>query len=334
MRLKSENRLSAGLETLTMRKSITQLIHKFWLLFFFGIVLLFMAIFKISPQGIWMAISKLEVGQLLSLLLLYLLISFFLIMARKYLLHALLSPAKLKNLIFIHFSTMAAHYATPAKIGFPLAVYLLKKYDEVPYASGTTMILIELVVSTAVCGVIAFVGSFQYFSGSTASLFLSLFYLFAIILLVFFGTRLFLKKGNIESHAYRFTKNVIQALSQITILRFFGYTLIIAFIQFLGGFVLVLLSHFLCEELSLWQATTANSAAFFLGAISMIPMGLGIREASVLIYLKHVGITDEIGVSIVTVQRLFSTGLSFLLGIVFGAILGLRNIDHDSHTKA
>ena len=334
MKSNSENRLGADSETLIKRKSITQLIQEFWLLLFFGIVLLFMAVFKISPRDVWIAISILEIGQLLFLLFLYLLISFFLIMARKYLLNALLSPAKLKNLIFIHFSTMAAHYATPAKIGFPLAVYLLKKYDEVPYASGTTMILIELFVSIAVCGVIAFVGSFQYFAGNTTSLFLSLFYLLVIILLVFFGTRLFLKKGNTESHTYRFTKNVIQALSQITILRFFGYTLIITFIQFLGGFVLVLLSHFLSEELSLWQATTANSAAFFLGAISMIPMGLGIREASVLIYLKHVGIPNEIGISIVTVQRLFSTGLSFLLGIIFGAILGLRNIDHDSHTKS
>lgn len=282
-----------------------------------------MAIYRISPRDIWMAISILKPGQLLFLLFFYLLISFFLIIARKYLLYTLFSPTKLKNLVFIHFSSMAAHYATPAKIGFPLAIYLLKKYDNVPYSTGATMILIELVVSVTVCGVIALIGSFLYFAGSTGRFLLSFFYLSAFLLAVFYGTYLLLKTGKRDSRAYRFAKNVVRTFSLITLPKFFCYTFIIIFIQFLGGFILVLLSHFLSAKLSLWQATIANSAAFFLGAISMIPMGLGVREASVLIYLKHVGIPNEIGLSIVTVQRLLSTGVSFLLGIVFGMVLGL-----------
>lgn len=306
------------------------MIKKYWLLIFFIIVFLFMAIFKISPRDIWMAVSVLKAWQLVLLLFSYFLISLFLIIARKYLLSALSSPVKLKNLIFIHFSTMAAHYATPAKIGFPLAVYLLNQYQNVPYATGTTMILIELIVSTTVCGVIAFVGSFHYFAGRTDLFLLSFLYLPIMAFLTFYGMRFFLKRGKANSRAHQFITNVVEAFSQFTLYRFLGYTLIIIFIQFLGGLILVLLSHFLSTKLSLWQATIANSAAFFLGAISMIPMGLGVREGSMLFYLKHLGITNEIGISIVTIQRLFSTGLSFLLGMVFGTILGAKNINQDS----
>jgi uncharacterized protein (TIRG00374 family) len=289
-----------------------------------------MAIFKISLRDIWMALSSLRLWQFVVLLFIYLLISLFQIIARNYLLHSLLSPSKLKNLIFIHFSSMAAHYSTPAKIGFPLAVYLLNKFDKVPYATGTTMILIELIVSTTICGVIAFVGTFFYFTGKTNVFMLSFSYLFIFGALAFYGMHIFLKKANEVSRPYQFIKKVHEAFSHIAVSHLIIYTFLVILIQLLAGITLVLLSGFFSEELSLWQAVIANSTAFFLGAISMIPMGLGVREGSMLFYLKHLGITNEIGISIVTIQRLFSTGLSFLLGIVFGTILGMKNINQDS----
>jgi len=313
-----------------MKIDFRQWVSRYWLLFFFIIVFFFMAIFQITLRDIWGAISSLKLWQFVLLLFIYLLISLFQIISRKYLLYSLLSPSKFKNLIFIHFSSMAAHYSTPAKIGFPLAVYLLHKFDKVPYATGTTMILIELIVSTTICGVIAFVGTFFYFTSNTKVLILSFSYLFIFGLLAFSGVRIFLKKGNKNSRIYLFIKNVHEAFSHITVYHLIMYIFLIVFIQLLGGITLVLLTSFFSKEILLWQAVVANSTAFFLGAISMIPMGLGVREGSILFYLRHLGITNEIGISIVTIQRLFSTGLSFVLGVIFGAILGVRHIKQDS----
>ena len=313
-----------------MKIDFMQWVSRYWLLFFFVIVFFFMAIFQITLRDIWGAISSLKLWQFVLLLFIYLLISLFQIISRKYLLYSLLSPSKFKNLIFIHFSSMAAHYSTPAKIGFPLAVYLLHKFDKVPYATGTTMILIELIVSTTICGVIAFVGTFFYFTSNTKVLILSFSYLFIFGLLAFSGVRIFLKKGNKNSRIYLFIKNVHEAFSHITVYHLIMYIFLIVFIQLLGGITLVLLTSFFSKEILLWQAVVANSTAFFLGAISMIPMGLGVREGSILFYLRHLGITNEIGISIVTIQRLFSTGLSFVLGVIFGAILGVMHIKQDS----
>jgi len=281
-------------------------------------------------QDIWRAISSLKLWQFVILLFIYLLISLFQIITRKYLLHSLLSPSRFKNLIFIHFSSMAAHYSTPAKIGFPLAVYLLNKFDNVPYATGTTMILIELIVSTTICGIIAFIGTFFYFTGKTNIFILSFSCLFIFVVLTFYGIQIFLRKGNENSRTYLFIKNAHKAFSCITVYHLVIYILLIVFVQLLGGITLILLTSFFSKEISLWQAVVANSTAFFLGAISMIPMGLGVREGSILFYLRHLGITNEIGISIVTIQRLFSTGLSFVLGVIFGTILGVKNINQDS----
>jgi uncharacterized membrane protein YbhN (UPF0104 family) len=106
-------------------------------------------------------------------------------------------------------------------------------------------------------------------------------------------------------------------------------------IQIIGSISLVLITHFLSETLSLCRALLANSTAFFLGAVSMIPMGLGVREASVLVFLNQLGIPQASGLAVVTVQRLLSTGLSFALGVVFGALLGLRQMHADEdHEQA
>ncbi|MFX0197889.1 MAG: YbhN family protein [Candidatus Hodarchaeota archaeon] len=313
-----------------MKIDIKQWTGKYWLLFFFIILFMFMTIFKISPRHIWAAVSSLKLWQFLLLLFIFLLISLFQIIARKYLLYSLLSPTTFKNLILIHFSSMAAHYSTPAKIGFPLAVYLLNRFDNVPYATGTTMILVELMVSITTCGIIAFIGAFFYFTSKTNIFLLSFSYISIIALLTFYGMRIVLKKGSENSRTYRFIKKVREAFSHVAAFQLMMYTLLIILIQILAGITLVLLSGFFSHELSLWQAVIANSTAFFLGAISMMPMGLGVREGCVLFYLKYLGVANEIGISIVTIQRLFSTGLSFILGLIFGAILGIRKIDQDS----
>jgi len=299
-------------------------------LFFFIIVFFLMAIFKISLRDIWIAISSLKLWQFVLLLFIFLLISLFHIIARKYLLYSLYSSATLKNLTLIHFSSMAAHYSTPAKIGFPLAVYLLNRLNNVPYATGTTVILIELIVSTTICGIIAFIGALFYLTGKTNIFIFSFSCLLILVVLTFYGMHIFLKKGNENSRIYQFIKKVREAFSRIAISHLMIYMFLMILIQLLAGITLVLLSGFFSEELSLWQAVIANSTAFFLGAISMIPMGLGVREGSLLFYLRHLGITNEVGISIVTIQRLFSTGLSFVLGVIFGAILGVKNVSQDS----
>jgi uncharacterized protein (TIRG00374 family) len=284
-----------------------------------------MALFKISLKEIVDTISRLKVWQLLTLLFLYSLISTSIILSRKYLLYSLSATVTTRNLIYIHFSSMAAHYSTPAKIGFPLTVYLLKKFEDVPYSKGTAMILIELIVSTGVCGFIALIGSLFYFTIDPKVLICLILSLLTMLVFVYCAARRMMRIAKKNGRIYKFTESVIDAFSRISWKKGICYGLIMTFIQVLGSLYLVLLSHFFFEKLSLFQSLTANSTAFFLGAISMIPMGIGVREASMLFYLQHMGIRNEVGLSIVTIQRLLSTGLSFVLGSIFGAGLGLKN---------
>ncbi len=320
-----------------MNRDLKQWVSKYWLIFFLIIVFMFMAIFKISFKDIWRTISSLKLWQFGLLFSVYLLVSFSLISSRKYLLRSLSSPSKLKNLLLIHFSSRAAHYSTPAKLGFPFTVYLLKRFENIPYTTGTAMVLIEVVVSMGICGVIAFFGSYFYFSDKTNTLLpLLLFFVIGILTLSVISHILRKKAGN--SRFYRFIKNVHRSFHHLDTYHSLLYFLIMTFIQVFSGINLVLLAYFFSVDLSIWQAVIAQSAAFFLGALSMVPMGLGVREASVLFFLYHIGIPKEVGLSIVTIQRLISTGLNFALGIIFGTMIGVKNIrldpDQEGHIDA
>jgi uncharacterized membrane protein YbhN (UPF0104 family) len=310
-------------KTLMANRFIT-LIGKYWLLVFLIVLAFFLAILRVPFHEFLTSLSSLEFWQVLSLIWLYFLISLFLILARKYLLRSLSSPSRLKNLILIHFVSMAAHYTTPAKIGFPLTVYLLNRLDAVPYANGTTIVLIELFTGTSLCGIIAFLGSLFYFSDKSTVFLLSSLALALIAALVFYGVRILMGSKTRGGRVSQFIKDIHSAFSRLSLLTVVAYSVMILLIQLLAGFSLVLLALFIGAKLSLWQALIANSAAFFLGALSMIPMGLGVREGSMLLYLGHLGVSNEAGIAIVAVQRLLSTGLSLLLGTILGSFLGLR----------
>ena len=307
-----------------MQVDIKKYIQKYWLFLFFIILFVLMALFKISLKEILGTVSHLKVWQLLVLLFIYCLISTSLILSRKYLLYALSTAPSARNLVYIHFATMAAHYSTPAKLGFPLSVYLLKKFEDIPYGTGTAMILIELIVSTGICGFIALIGSFFYFSFDSGVLMYLLLSLFTLLVLAYFMAHRLMPKAQGNGKIYQFIKSIIDAFSHISWDKLICYGLITTFIQLVGSLNLVLLSYFFFEDLSLFQSLVANSTAFFLGAISMVPMGLGVREASVLFYLNHMGVRNEVGFSIITIQRLLSTGLSFVIGAFFISVLGLK----------
>lgn len=315
-----------------LKGGLKNLLGKYWLLFFFIIIILFMALLQISFQDIWKALSSLKLWQLGLLLLVYFLISLFLIISRKYLLYSLLAPSRLKNLFFIHFCSMTAHYSTPAKLGFPLTVYLLKKLEDIPYATGTAVVLIELVVSTVLCGAIAVFGSYFYFADE-ASRILPFLLLFVLCVLGLCAVGVILRNKAVNNPLFRFIRDLYDAFKPLDKVNTSLYVIVRFTIQIFSGVSLMLLARFFSSDLSLFQAVVAGSTAFFLSSLSMIPMGLGVREASVLFYLHHVGIPNEVGLSIVTIQRLLSTGLSFGLGMVLGALLGLRNLSSSSHIK-
>jgi uncharacterized protein (TIRG00374 family) len=308
-----------------MKLGIKKLVSRFWLLVFFLLLFLFVAVFQISLRQIFEAIISLKLWHLALLIFLYFLISLGNIVSRKYIIYALNHSSRFKNLVLIHFASMAAHYSTPAKIGFPLTVYLLKKREDIPYSIGTALVLIELSVNMGMCGVFALMGSLFYFKEYVGNIINVLLILAGAGLIFLFFLVYFVKKQKSSNRVIIIVQQILEAFFTITYGKALVYGLIIGSTQIFSSVSLVVLCYFYTVEISIWQALTASSVAFFLGAVTMIPMGLGVREASMILFLSRFGIDNVTSLSIVTIQRLLSTGLSFILGSLVGAFLGAQN---------
>ncbi len=299
------------------------ILAKYWLLVFFIIMYGFIYFFKISFRDIWQTVTTLTYLQLLLLVTVYFLFSFCTILVRRYLLFALQSRCSIKNLLYIHFSSMAAHYSTPVKIGFPLAVYLLNKFEKISYSTGTSMILIELTVNMLIAGGFAFIGNAFFFSESQGIVIRAGAVFVIVLVLIVTASWLVVSKCKLPK-VTQAINNISNAYRKVTFKNILVYFLLAASVQLIGVTNLLLLTRFFSDGISILQAVTVSSTAFFLGAMSMVPMGLGVREGIVIFFLKQLGLSNTLGVSIVSIQRLLSTGLTFLLGGICGIILGVN----------
>jgi len=309
-------------------------ITKYWLLLFFICISLFIIIYDISFSDISSQLSRLTIWQLGVLVTVVFVSMGMHILSRIYLLNVLDAKCTFRNVTYIYFSTLAANYSTPVKIGYPLAIYLLNKFDKVPLSKGTAMLLIELVFSTGVCGIIAL-----FSIGTLTNNFLDIRYLY-IIMLCAFGVVFLIIVTNYFSNYFvqnpicKQLNDLIFSLKNISFIQIFLYSIFVIILRIIDGFSLWLLAGFIAEPISIWQAIISSSAAFFIGSISMVPMGIGTRDISLIIYLQHYGVSDATALIIITIQRMLSTGLTFILGMIFGSVIGIKNmVDSDQLDK-
>lgn len=309
-----------------MFSRVKQFIASYWLLLFFGLVVIIVLLSDISFADLLSTLFTLRAWQLALLVGVFFLATGVHIASRKYLLSILGAGCRLKHLILIHFATMAAHYSTPVKIGIPFAIFLFNRIENIDYAKSTAMMLVEIAVSTALCGLIALIGLPVILGISMAE---------AMIYFVLLGTGGLLAVGTAgwwyrnsgRRHAFLdYFFDTLATLRSISPMPMALYLLLSLLLRLVDGLNLFLLCIFFSEDLTLWQSVITTSTAFFVGTISMVPMGLGTRDISLLLLLQHYNVGGDSALIIVSLQRILTTGLSFILGIYCGSVLGMKNI--------
>ena len=274
-----------------MIKAAKGFITKYWLIIFIIIVGIFVIATNVPVADLFDQLFQLQLWQLLVLLLIFLISVSVHIASRKYILGELDVKCGYKNLSYIYFVSLAAHYSSPAKIGYPLAVYLLNKMENVPYTKGAAMILIELVISTLVCGVFALF-TLGILSEGLNWNYETLLYVMVIAVVFVAAGRLFVRLFS----GTRLVQLYVEFIDNIRNISFAGvmlYLSIMIIMRFIDGMNLYLLVYFYDTQITIWQATVASSAAFFFGAVSMIPMGIGARDISLLMYLQYFDIDNQ-----------------------------------------
>lgn len=236
-------------------------------------------------------------------------------------------------------SSLSANYLTPVKVGAPLRVFLYSYFVGIPVASGTALMTIELLVSLLVPIFLAVVGIVLIFPSlgvSTPIILLTLLLggLVIAVRMPIGRLQIYLKWLPFSTFVLRllvFIQNVQHALLQTSPTTIFGVVLLM--LLMIGEQVVrlrLILSIFGSPLPSLFALFAVFTISATAGSLSMVPMGLGVREVSFTVLLMQLGVNSDIALSTAIIERFFSSGLSLVLGIIAINILGVRELVKNS----
>ncbi len=242
---------------------------------------------------------------------------------------------KIIDVYLVLTASLTANYATPFKMGVPLRVFLYREKLKIPGIDGTSIILIEIFLNVFVSLCLSFLGISFVITDTNISIGTFLFIL--LLLTIFF---FLIKFDKIEKFIaertfvfssflrkiFSFIHNVKQSLCSVS---FKGLSQII-FLYFLTFGIqavrLWLVLSILGIDMSIVRLLFVLTISTTLGTLSMIPMGIGVKDASFTFLLTHLGVPAEIAIVVAAIQRIFSPGWPLFLGVISVNILGISTL--------
>ena len=218
---------------------------------------------------------------------------------------------------------------TPGKIGELLKSYLVKEVTNVPVSRTAPVIFAERITDFLSLLLIAIIGAYTFDYGLKLSLGVTAFF---IILIYIIGNKKislsilnylerfsFLKKHltNIH-HAYESSYQLLRPapLVMMTILSLisWGFECL--------GYHLILLNFGI--DFGFFWASFSYAFATIIGALSMLPGGLGVTEGSLTYLLVKKGVANSVAVTTTLIVRVVTLWFAVLVGIISVSIYQKR----------
>jgi uncharacterized membrane protein YbhN (UPF0104 family) len=236
------------------------------------------------------------------------------------------------HLYLVVTASLAANYSTPLKAGIPLRVYLYKRFMGIGPATGSALMGLELLLGTLVPAVISILALVLLLPEGE----LAIPVLVAVGAAVTVAAIAFVRSRSYDRVVARLPlPGIARRLLApgggfVTALRGVPLSsLATAAGIYTAMFVFVGVRCFYAFELfggsmNVVELVGISAAAFTLGSISFLPMGLGVRDATLVALFVQAGADRDVAIAVAAVDRLLSTAVPFFLGILSAQILGLR----------
>jgi uncharacterized protein (TIRG00374 family) len=231
-------------------------------------------------------------------------------------------------------ASLSANYITPVKVGIPLRIYLYRTSMEIPITSGTVLVAVEALVGTLAPAFIAVAGIALLFP--SVGLMMPLILIVLLLLGLFFVLRVktarfepFLQRlplSNFTIRATHFLERIQLGLRVIPPAAILGVVLLDLLMIGLQTVRLWLILNVFGRAPSLPSLFAVYTISFTAGNLSMIPMGLGVRDASFTLLLAQLNVPYEIALSATVIERVFATGWPLFLGLISANILGISRL--------
>lgn len=238
--------------------------------------------------------------------------------------HYYLKILKVKISVFDSFSIFMSGLimsVTPGKMGELLKAYLVKQITSEPISKIAPIIFAERITDFVSLVSIALIGAYIYDYGRVIVLAVGAFFLILLFIisikkiafkfLVIFEKISFFKKhlGNIHN-AYESSYSLLTGLPLLTM----SILSVISWMFECLGYYIILVNFKI--DVSIIWASFSYAFATIVGAISMLPGGLGITEGSLTFLLIQKNASSDIAVASTFLIRVITLWFAVLVGIV------------------
>lgn len=214
--------------------------------------------------------------------------------------------------IRIYFSCTALNYLLPLKPGIPLRLYLYRRLLQIPYATGTAILLLEVVLVSGLPMLLTPLALWYLQVPVEVGGYVVLGILAAATLSALLMRRGPPRRGlrfvyHLRQHLQRPFRRaparmLICILLQPLVLLMYGLRLWLILLPFGVPISLPIL----------WAIAVVSITA---GRLSMLPMGIGVSDLSIGLLLAQAGASPEAVLAAVTLNRLWFSSIPLLVGL-------------------
>ena len=239
-----------------------------------------------------------------------------------YYLHVLDIKLKVRDSFSVFMSGLVMS-VTPGKMGELLKSYLLKQINGTPISRTAPIIFAERITDFLSLVLISLIGAFSFNVGKAASIAVAVFFSLLVILLGqrkwmfslfgFFERFKFIKKHIEKIHsAY---ESAYEMLKFRNLIKMIIVSLASWFFECLGYFI-ILRNFDSTFHVTLWWASFSYAFGTIIGAVTMLPAGLGVTEVSFTSMIIGQGASMDIAVASTFLIRVVTLWFAVFVGIV------------------
>lgn len=255
---------------------------------------------------------------------LFLIVSLFLYaLASKILLHGLGFRRKFLDILTVNLISQVAKVSISSKIDIPVKFYLNKKLLDLNYPVGmlivTLRIFLEIIVTAVlVAGLLLIIPGARLFLPPVIPIALIVFLVFVYWVILKIDFNKYSERGpRLVRKILSFTGETHRALKQLPQrFIFLAGAVLGANVFVIGMFIYYTYIQLDCYP-GLGVVFLAYAVSILAGFFSMVPLGIGVMEASFTIVMGRFNYPPEISTTVILVKRMVCTFLPILFGLPF-----------------
>ena len=224
------------------------------------------------------------------------------------------------KLFQVLFASLSFNYISPFKLGTPVRLFLFKEILGISYASGVTTVIATTGLDVLVMFTLVISISTWIFISPLAGFTCGITVLICLISLASIYRRLYSTPREKSSWLARFFSELANLSPSLICYA----TLISATKSLVHGFAGWLVLTGLGASATLIEFMCIYFASHLAGLVSLIPMGIGVKDVSVIELLRRVGASASVTIGFVAIDRLVWSLLPLLVGLVAGWHLGVN----------